>query len=219
MTQQSNHLSLRRFSSVLASSLFLLLSAGNADARMMRDGLVIDPESHIRADLLSDALGALDRHADKVERADKMIVVDYALHSSRPRLFIVDLRTGAVKSHHVAHGSGSDRDHDGWLDSYSNTPRSNATSRGSYVGAERYVGKHGKSLRLDGLDAANSNARDRAIVLHAQPRYVSAAFLSQHGKLGRSNGCLVVYKSVLETVTSTLENGAFLYVDGLRTQR
>ncbi len=206
-----------RMLSLLAAMLVLLILSPVASARAWVDGQIIDPNAMIRKPLLERAIASWQNHAERIRRAEMMVVVDYARHSSQPRLYLVNMQSGRVAAYHVAHGRGSDADHDGWLDGYSNTVGSNANSRGAYVGAERYWGKHGQSLRLEGLEADNSNARDRAIVLHAQPRYVSAQFLGQHGKLGRSNGCLVVYKDALETVMSALELGAFLFVDGARS--
>lgn len=181
--------------------------------------IAIDPDGVIRPALLQKALAAREARSDRLSADHDMVIVDYTRHSSRKRLYVVDMETGAVQAFHAAHGRGSDKDHDGWLDSYSNTPNSQASSRGAYAGAEPYFGRHGRSLRLDGLDPDNSNARDRAIVLHAQPRYVSAGFITSHGKLGRSNGCIVVYANALDVVMSALENGGLLYVDGKKSSK
>jgi hypothetical protein len=40
------------------------------------------------------------------------------------------------------------------------------SSLGVYKTAETYNGKHGLSLRLDGLSPTNSKARERAVVVH-----------------------------------------------------
>ena len=67
----------------------------------------------------------------------------------------------------IAHGSGSDPAHTGWLQRFSNVPDSFASSEGAYLASDYYVGKHGRSQRLAGLDATNSNALDRAIQTRA----------------------------------------------------
>src|SRR5690606_40188967 len=50
---------------------------------------------------------------------------------------------------------------------FSNIPESFQSSLGFYATAEPYYGKHGYSLRLDGLEKGiNDKARERAIVIH-----------------------------------------------------
>ena len=84
----------------------------------------------------------------------------------------------------VAHGTGSDPDGDGVIERFSNQPNSNATSLGTYRVAEPYHSDKWNSIayRLDGLDATNSNARQRAVVFHPS-RYVREDYA------GRSWGC------------------------------
>lgn len=66
---------------------------------------------------------------------------------------------------------------------------SRQSSLGVYRTAETYQGKHGYSLRLDGLSPGkNSNARKRAIVVHGAD-YASPRHLQKYDKLGRSWGC------------------------------
>jgi hypothetical protein len=111
----------------------------------------------------------------------------------------------------AAHGSGSDPDHDGFLDKFSDIPGSSASPEGAYLVAEPYVGKHGKSLRLDGLDPTNANARDRAIVIHAAD-YAEPTFLQKWGKLGRSNGCIVFSKADLATFLKDVPRRTMVFV-------
>ena len=70
---------------------------------------------------------------------------------------------------------------------------SKMTSLGTYVTAETYYGKHGLSLRLDGLDKENSRARERAIVIHGAD-YVTP----DRTKMGRSWGCPALERKVAE---------------------
>ena len=123
----------------------------------------------------------------------------------------MDLQTGNVTAFRAAHGKGSDADHDGYLDNFSNESGSSASPQGAFATAEEYVGKHGRSLRLDGLDATNSASRDRAIVVHAAD-YAEPDFLAQHGKLGRSNGCIVFSKADLKTFLADVPEGSLLFV-------
>jgi hypothetical protein len=117
-----------------------------------------------------------------------------------------------VKSYLVAHGRGSDPAHTGWLERFSNEPRSNATSAGAYRTGTLYVGAHGHSMRLDGLDPTNSNAATRAIVVHGA-WYVSEAMIGHSGVLGRSQGCLAVANSSMGEIVSTLGSGRLIYAD------
>ena len=121
---------------------------------------------------------------------DRVGIADFTLPSSVPRFFLVDMAGGAVHPFLVTHGKGSDPDHTGFLQSFSNVEGSMATSRGAYASYGWYDGSHGPSMRLIGLDADNSNAADRAIVIHGAP-YANADMIPRWGKLGRSDGCFV----------------------------
>ncbi len=205
-----------------ALAIFVLSGVGSAGAetRLTLPAGVsseIDKAGVIRPALLQKALNAYDAHKNSVRRHDKMMIVDYAQHSSTQRLYVIDLQTGQATAYHVAHGSGSDKDHDGWLDAYDMKPGSGGSPRGAFVGAETYFGKFGKALRLDGLESENQNSRARAIVLHSNQRYVDRAFLETHGKLGRSLGCLVVFKEERDALIAALQDGAFLYIDGKKS--
>ena len=137
--------------------------------------------------LLALARQALSRHKSRIRNLDRIAIADFSTHSSKPRFHLVDLQTGRARSYLVAHGKGSDPAHTGWLKSFSNAPGSEATSQGAYVTADTYSGKHGYSRRLLGLDAGNSNAYDRAIVIH-KAWYVSDQ-MARAGAIGRSQGC------------------------------
>jgi hypothetical protein len=160
--------------------------------------------------LLQGALDALERHRDSIDHRDFMGVADFSLPSRTPRFYIVNLSDGSVKSHLVAHGRGSDPDHTGWLEHFSNEPHSNATSAGAYRTGSAYIGGHGHSIRLDGLDPTNNNAASRAIVVHGA-WYVSAAMIDRSGMLGRSQGCFAVADSSLSEIVSTLGPGRLIY--------
>lgn len=94
-------------------------------------------------------------------------------------------------------------------DVFSNVPNSKASSLGIYECLNAYTGKHGKSLRLEGLESANSNAFDRSIVLHGA-NYVSDAFIAKYGRIGRSEGCFAVEMPVKDALIDELENGSLI---------
>ena len=131
------------------------------------------------------------RAGDVLWRRDVAGIADFGVHSAIPRFHFANLENGTVRSFRVAHGTGSDPEHDGWLKWFSNEPGSNATSRGAYISWEWYTGKYGTSVRLGGLDPDNSNTLDRAIVMHSAD-YCSQAHVDRWGRLGRSNGCFAL---------------------------
>ncbi len=166
----------------------------------------------IEPGLLQRALAALDQHQDAIRYRDVLAVADFSLPSRAPRFHVVRLADGTVTSHLVAHGRGSDPSHTGWLQHFSNEPRSNATSAGAYRTADIYFGAHGRSMRLEGLDASNSNAASRALVVHGA-WYVSDAMIGQWGMLGRSQGCFAVSQASLGEILRQLGPGRLIYAD------
>ena len=166
----------------------------------------------INPGLLERALGALERHQDTIASRDLIGVADFSLPSHAARFHLVNLGDGSVRSHLVAHGRGSDPLRTGWLQRFSNEPRSNATSAGAYRTGSFYMGAHGHSMRLEGLEATNSNALSRAIVVHGA-WYVSEAVLGYSGILGRSQGCFAVADSSLAEIMARLGPGRLLYAD------
>jgi hypothetical protein len=166
----------------------------------------------LRPTLLQRALAARDRHATRIVARDTIAIADFDAPSGQPRFHLVDVSNGRITSFLVAHGRGSDPDHSGWLERFSNDPGSAASSAGAYVTGDIYQGKHGRSRRLSGLDATNSNAESRAIVVHAAS-YVSEDMLREHGKLGRSEGCFAVSQTDLDQVLSRLGAGHLIYAD------
>jgi hypothetical protein len=171
-----------------------------------------EARSPISPALLQRALDALERHRETILHRDRIGIADFSLPSSAPRFHLLRLADGHLESHLVAHGRGSDPAHTGWLERFSNEPRSQASSAGAYVTDRLYVGEHGQSLRLDGLDASNSNAASRAIVIHGA-WYVSEEMAKDKGILGRSEGCLAVAQSSLGEVLATLGTGRLIYAD------
>lgn len=145
-------------------------------------------------------------------RTDIVGVADFAQPSWKPRLHFANLENGTVRSFLLAHGKGSDPQHDGWLKTFSNVPGSEATSRGAYLTCEWYKGKYGTSIRLVGLDPDNSHALDRAIVMHPA-WYVDSAMISKWGKIGRSEGCFAMAPEDFNAALLRLSGGRLLFAD------
>ena len=131
-----------------------------------------------------------------------LTIVDFSLSSTQERMWVIDMKNQKVllKSL-VAHGRNSGLE---FAKDFSNTNESFKSSLGFYITGETYTGKHGLSLRLDGMEyGINDNARNRAVVVHGAD-YVSKSFIKNTGRLGRSQGCPAVpyelHKELIETI-------------------
>jgi hypothetical protein len=190
------------------------LAAGAALAlptRVFASAMPGSPRDRI---LFEIAKRELLRHGNSIWRHDVVGIADFGLHSAKPRFHFVNLERSEVQSYHVAHGQGSDPQHDGWLKQFSNTEGSNATSRGSYVTWEWYKGRYGTSVRLGGLDESNSAALQRYIVMH-HADYAEDAHLARYGRLGRSNGCFAMGTAQFREALLHLSGGRLLFADSL----
>ena len=166
----------------------------------------------INPQLLARAKAALNQH--RVAARDTMAVVDFSLPSSEPRFHLVDLMSGKVDSYRVAHGRGSDPDHSGFVERFSNDFGSYASSNGTYVTDDYYNGKYGLSMKVRGLDWSNCNAEPRAIVIH-NAWYAEDDMVPLHGKLGRSEGCFAMSRKNQYEVMKRLAGGRMIYADKL----
>lgn len=173
---------------------------------------VLEPNPAYDRRVLEIAARERDRAGNKLWRSDIVGVADYARPSTLPRLHFANLENGTLRSFYVAHGRGSDPEHSGFLHSFSNAPGSEATSRGAYLTAEWYNGKYGTSIRLMGLDQDNSNALDRAIVMHPA-WYADPAMIAKQGKLGRSEGCFAMSPEQFSEALWHLSGGRLLFAD------
>ncbi|MBT0671184.1 murein L,D-transpeptidase catalytic domain family protein [Novosphingobium profundi] len=162
--------------------------------------------------ILESAALQAQRVGNAVWRKDIVGIADFALPSWKPRMHFANLHDGTVRSFLLAHGRGSDPEHSGWLQSFSNLPGSYATSRGAFLTCEWYKGKYGTSIRLVGLDPDNSLALERLIVIHPA-WYVGEAMLDKYGKLGRSEGCFAMSDDNFKQALWHLSGGRLLYAD------
>ena len=172
------------------------------------------PAEYRRADmppLVREALAALDAHDRRFVHRDRIGLVDFSLDSSERRFQMINVESGEIEREwHTSHGRGSDPADTGMVQRFSNIEGSKASSRGAYLTANEYVGKHGRSRRLIGLDPDNSNALERAIVLHGAD-YVSPQMARDTGRVGRSLGCFAVAQDVRDEMLDLLGEGRLLY--------
>lgn len=162
--------------------------------------------------LLGRAKAALAAHKSRIRNHDVLAIADFSKPSRDPRFYVVDLRNGQSTPYLVAHGKGSDPSHSGWVQNFSNAHGSEATSAGSYLVSETYIGQYGDSRRLIGLDAENDQAEARAIVIHPA-WYVNQSLIHDQGKIGRSQGCFAFAKEDISVILERVAPGCLLYAD------
>lgn len=139
-----------------------------------------------------------------------LTIIDFSLPSSSKRLWTIAPEKGAILHNtYVAHGRNSGNL---MATKFSNTNASFMSSLGFYLTAETYYGKHGYSLRLDGLEKGlNDNARERAIVIHGA-EYANPEFIKKTGRLGRSLGCPALPMNDFEDIINTIKNESCLFI-------
>jgi len=141
---------------------------------------------------------------------DIVTIIDFSKPSTEKRLLILDLEKQKILYHtYVAHGKNTGQN---MATKFSNNKGSNQSSLGLFRTAESYQGKHGYSLRLDGLEKGfNDNARSRAVVIHSAS-YVSESFIQKHGRLGRSWGCPALPVELSKEIIDLIKEGSCLYI-------
>lgn len=132
--------------------------------------------------------------------------IDFSLPSNQKRLWIFDLKKKTLLFHtYVSHGIKS-----GALISnqFSNKNNSKSSSIGVYVTDQAYYGRHGLSLKLQGLERSfNDNAYNRFVVMHGS-WYVNEDFIKRYGRPGRSWGCPAVPTDLTKAIIHTIEDDA-----------
>jgi len=180
----------------------------SVDARYIYDQ--IDNQS-ISFEAFDLAFRGWNELKDSLDLADNVIsVLDFSQPSSEKRFYLIDLDTRqVVYQDYVAHGKNTGNL---MAEKFSNTPHSNQSSLGFYKTAETYHGKHGLSLRLDGLEKGiNDKARQRAIVIHSA-KYAEASFIKKYGRLGRSFGCPALPAQNYDEIIDLIKGGTLLFI-------
>lgn len=141
---------------------------------------------------------------------DIITVIDFSLSSTKKRLWVIDLSNNTILFNTVvSHGMNSGGE---FANNFSNTQSSNKSSLGFYATGETYNGKHGLSLRLDGLEnGINSNARARAVVMHGAA-YANPSILKSQGYLGRSQGCPAIPEALKNEIIKTIKDKSCLFI-------
>ena len=161
--------------------------------------------------VLKSAVNAYEYAINHNDVKDKSIltIVNFNEPSYERRMWVIDTNTGDIKmAMHVAQGKNT-----GFVKAkhFSNKPGTDESSPGIYTTLNEYTGKHGKSMRIKGLEPGiNSNAEQRAIVIHPA-WYVKPSFIERHGYAGRSWGCFAVNPSRLSTFLDAIQDQSVLF--------
>lgn len=150
--------------------------------------------------------------AGELVNANVLSIIDFTLASSKKRLFVIDMITGKVLFNtYVAHGRNSGKE---IATHFSNKMNSFMSSLGFYLTGDTYKGKHGFSLKLNGLEKGiNDNALARNIVIHGS-NYVNEKFATARGYVGRSLGCPAIPQALHKDIIGAIQNGTCLFLYG-----
>lgn len=181
-----------------------------AFAEKLYDSLQLDALG-LKQEVLTNALAGQEQMAERnlLKNDNILTICDFSQSSKKKRLYVIDVENYKVLVNtYVAHGKNSGLQ---TADRFSNIPESLQSSLGFYVTSETYSGKHGLSLRLDGVEAGfNDNARARAIVMHGAD-YIGANRLNAP-YMGRSFGCPAVPRAESKEIINLLKEGTCLFV-------
>jgi hypothetical protein len=172
-----------------------------------------DPKHPLEFEIFDKAYrGYLNlKRADKLNNDKQILTVcDFTQSSNNDRMWIIDLEQRKVLYNtYVAHGAGTGEE---FATKFSNNFDSHQSSLGFYVTGETYIGEHGNSLRMHGMDFGyNHNAYDRAIVVHGAD-YVNEKFIKGNDRLGRSWGCPAVDNKLAQPIINTIKGGTCMFI-------
>jgi hypothetical protein len=194
---------------LLALALCAPAARAQGGASLQADLAVTAPA--LDANVLHLALEAHDKALGEglLANPNVLTVIDYSRPSVMPRFWVFDLAQHRLLFEElVAHGRNSGDD---LATHFSNVESSLASSLGLYVTSDVYMGKHGRSLKLQGMEPGwNDHAEARGIVVHAAD-YVNAAFAAAEGRLGRSWGCPALSPRVALRVIDAIKGGSALF--------
>jgi L,D-transpeptidase catalytic domain len=145
-----------------------------------------------------------------ISRTAYLTICDFSQPSASKRLYIIDVENNKlITNTYVAHGKNSGAE---YATKFSNTSESLQSSLGFYVTQNTYIGEHGLSLRINGVDQGyNDKALERSIVIHGAA-YVDAARAKAGVFMGRSYGCPAVPQNESAKIITTIKNGTCLFI-------
>ncbi len=134
------------------------------------------------------------------------ILVDMSIHSGKKRMFVWDFAKDTVMlSGLCCHGYGKGSTEEKIV--FSNQPGSYCSSLGKYKTGIRSYSKWGIHVhyKLHGLEATNSNAYDRQVVLHSHSYVDDSEIYPSHLMLGYSQGCPVISDNLMTKIDALLK--------------
>ncbi len=145
-----------------------------------------------------------------IGRSNYLTICDFSQSSKQKRLYIIDMvKYKLVTNTYVAHGKNSGTE---YATQFSNNPESLQSSLGFYLTSGTYIGAHGLSLRVLGVDPGfNDKALERSIVIHGAA-YVDRARANAGIAMGRSWGCPAVPQNESTNIITTIKNGTCLFI-------
>jgi L,D-transpeptidase catalytic domain len=145
-----------------------------------------------------------------ISRSNYLTICDFSQSSKQKRLYVIDITNNKlIINTYVAHGKNSGGE---YATSFSNKMESLQSSLGFYITSETYIGEHGLSLRIKGVDPGyNDKALERSIVIHGAA-YVDAARAKAGIFMGRSWGCPAVPQKESTNIITTIKNGTCLFI-------
>ncbi len=186
-------------------------SAVAAEATMLNDSLHLDTKG-LSIKALEYALKGFNFLQQKglLFNRDILSICDFSQSSKNKRLYVIDIENKKlVLNTYVAHGKNSGSE---FANSFSNSPNSLKSSLGFYVTGNTYMGGHGLSLKIKGLEKGfNDKADGRNIVVHGSD-YVGDDFVAFNNFCGRSFGCPAVPSQESPIVINTIKNGSCLFI-------
>lgn len=131
-----------------------------------------------------------------------VFLLDMNIPSGNERFFVYHLKKDSVThSGLVTHGSCNEWFLEGRK--YSNVEGSGCTSLGKYKIGKSYYGQFGLAWKLYGLDAGNSNAFKRYVVLHSHDCVPDSEI---NEELCQSLGCPTVSPNFLKTIKPMIDS-------------
>lgn len=162
-------------------------------------------------DISADRVQQLRHYIDSAGiKSEFAVLIDMSIPSNEKRLFLVELATSKILySTCVAHGKGSGTGTK--AEFFSDVPGSLCTTLGHYLLGKKYLGDHGETYKLIGLDSSNANAMERSIVMHSA-WYAEEKFIVENGRCGNSWGCPAVSEEALKTLAPYLIQNTVLWI-------
>ncbi len=181
------------------------------DKKTVYDSLKLDIAG-LNREAFEYGLKGLDRliQEGRTEKQQILSIIDFSQPSYKKRLYVIDLDNYSLLFQTwVAHGRNSGGE---MANTFSNKPASYKSSLGFYLTGNTYRGKHGYSLKLEGLEKGiNDNALRRAIVMHGAD-YVNESLANSQGYIGRSQGCPAISKTLYRPIIDHIKEGSCLFI-------